>query len=278
MEFKRFAAVLMLVIMLIAIASVPVLASTNEKVIFKNSDNEYLIYYKEFYKKEFQFAISTDKSAKIADLNFTNSATDQPKTEVGTLNVAYIDEKLFKEIFGENQKSLKAYIWVKDADDNVIIAADEVDLDDALTDEIITLVDTTTKVNEKTDRIEIDTTKQHVTHPEVEGITTTVTTGKIVVKENEGSKYYYSLIKVSDENKDAEEMYNLAEKMAKGDETDTYERLSLEKKFYELYEKLTPAKTEWTEVENSEILQPDTARTGDKYIAYIKEVNGEKKL
>ena len=47
MEFKRFAAVLMLVIMLIAIASVPVLASTNEKVIFKNSDNEYLIYYKE---------------------------------------------------------------------------------------------------------------------------------------------------------------------------------------------------------------------------------------
>ena len=29
MEFKRFAAVLMLVIMLIAIASVPVLASTN---------------------------------------------------------------------------------------------------------------------------------------------------------------------------------------------------------------------------------------------------------
>lgn len=278
MEFKRFAAVLMLVIMLIAIASVPVLASTNEKVIFKNSDNEYLIYYKEFYKKEFQFAISTDKSAKIADLNFTNSATDQPKTEAGTLNVAYIDEKLFKEIFGENQKSLKAYIWVKDADDNVIIAADEVDLDDALTDEIITLVDATTKVNEKTDRIEIDTTKQHVTHPEVEGITTTVTTGKIVVKENEGSKYYYSLIKVSDENKDAEEMYNLAEKMAKGDETDTYERLSLEKKFYELYEKLTPAKTEWTEVENSEILQPDTARTGDKYIAYIKEANGEKEI
>ena len=73
-------------------------------------------------------------------------------------------------------------------------------------------------------------------------------------------------------------MYNLAEKMAKGDETDTYERLSLEKKFYELYEKLTPAKIDWTEVENSEILQPDTARTGEKYIAYIKEVNGEKEI
>lgn len=64
MEFKRFAAVLMLVIMLIAIASVPVLASTNEKVIFKNSDNEYLIYYKEFYKKNFNLQLAQTKVLK----------------------------------------------------------------------------------------------------------------------------------------------------------------------------------------------------------------------
>ena len=30
-----------------------------------------------------------------------------------------------------------------------------------------------------------------------------------------------------------------------------------------------------TEVENSEIIQPETAITGDKYIAYIKEENGK---
>lgn len=68
-------------------------------------------------------------------------------------------------------------------------------------------------------------------------------------------------------------MYNLAETMGKS--KNTYENLSAEKRFYELYEKLTPAENDWTEVENSEILQPETARTGDKYIAYIKEENGQ---
>lgn len=270
--------VIMLVVIMILMADALVLANTNEKVILKNSNNEYLIYYEEFCNKEFQFAISVNKSAKIADLNFINSATDQPEQEAEALNVAYIDKASFEKIFGENPTSLIAYIWVKDANDNIAMEADEINLEDALTDEIIALVDTTTKVNEKTDRIEIDTTKQHITHPEVEGVTTTVTTGKIVVKENEGSQYYYNLIKVDDENKEAKEMYNLAEKMAKNDETNTYERLLLEKKFYELYKGLIPEKTDWTEIENSEILQPETARSGDKYIVYIKETNGEKEI
>ena len=256
--------VIMLVVIMILMADALVLANTNEKVILKNSNNEYLIYYEEFCNKEFQFAISVNKGAKIADLNFINSATDQPEQEAGALNVAYIDKASFEEIFGENPTSLIAYIWVKDANDNIAMEADEINLEDALTDEIIALVDTTTKVNEKTDRIEIETT--------------TVTTGKIVVKENEGSQYYYNLIKVDNENKEAEEMYNLAEKMAKNDETNTYERLLLEKKFYELYKGLIPEKTDWTEIENSEILQPETARTGDKYIVYIKETNGEKEI
>ena len=174
--------VIMLVVIIILMTDALVLANTNEKVILKNSNNEYLIYYEEFCNKEFQFAISVNKNAKIADLNFTNSATDQPGQEAGALNVAYIDKASFEEIFGENPTSLIAYIWVKDANDNIAMEADEINLEDALTDEIIALVDTTTKVNEKTDRIEIDVTKQHITHPEVEGVTTTVTTGKIVVK------------------------------------------------------------------------------------------------
>ena len=43
MKAKKIMAVLVIAIMLIGIVSVPVLASTNEKVILKNSDNEYLI-------------------------------------------------------------------------------------------------------------------------------------------------------------------------------------------------------------------------------------------
>ena len=62
MKAKKIMAVLVIAIMLIGIVSVPVLASTNEKVILKNSDNEYLIYFKEFCRKEFQFAISRSRS------------------------------------------------------------------------------------------------------------------------------------------------------------------------------------------------------------------------
>ena len=273
MKAKKIMAVLVIAIMLIGIASVPVLASTNEKVILKNSDNEYLIYFKEFCKKGFQFAISKDSKTAEADLNFVNSAKDQPASAAGTLNVAYIDEASFEGIFGKNPTSLVAYIWVKDADDKTVIKAEKIDLSDALTEKMIAVVNTTTKANESTDRIAIDTTQEQVTNPVVEGITTTVRTGKIVVKEKKDSKYYYSLIKVSDENADATEMYKLAETMGKS--KDTYENLSAEKRFYELYEKLTPAESDWTEVENSEILQPETARTGDKYIAYIKEENGQ---
>ena len=45
-KIKKITSVLLLAIMIIAMASVPVLATTNEKVILKNSNNEYLIYFK----------------------------------------------------------------------------------------------------------------------------------------------------------------------------------------------------------------------------------------
>ena len=113
MKAKKIMAVLVIAIMLIGIVSVPVLASTNEKVILKNSDNEYLIYFKEFCRKEFQFAISKDSKTAEADLNFVNSAKDQPASAAGALNVAYIDEASFESIFGKNPTSLVAYILGK---------------------------------------------------------------------------------------------------------------------------------------------------------------------
>ena len=153
MKAKKIMAVLVIAIMLIGIVSVPVLASTNEKVILKNSDNEYLIYFKEFCRKEFQFAISKDSKTAEADLNFVNSAKDQPASAAGTLNVAYIDEASFESIFGKNPTSLVAYIWVKDAEDNTVIKADKLDLNEAVTDKMIETVNGTTK------RIDVDTEK-----------------------------------------------------------------------------------------------------------------------
>ena len=247
----------MLVLMLLSIFTVPVKAETYEKVVLKKANKEFLIYYKDICNDEFEFAFSLDKSQPTDDL-FTRSAKDQ--ADEGALDVAYIDATLYDTYFATN----KAYIWIKDNNDQMLVSADLVDLTDALNDGMIELVNNTTK------RIDVDTTQTHETHEMVDGVDTTVTTGKVVVDEKGGAKYSYTLTRLTDTTTKANKLFDLAEAL-KEDISDTYTNLSLSKQFYDLYMELMPTNSEWTEVENSEILQPDNTVEGDKYIVYLKE-------
>lgn len=247
----------MLVLMLLSIFTVPVKAETYEKVVLKKANKEFLIYYKDICNDEFEFAFSLDKSQPTDDL-FTRSAKDQ--ADEGALDVAYIDATLYDTYFATN----KAYIWIKDNNDQMLVSADLVDLTDALNDGMIELVNNTTK------RIDVDTTQTHETHEMVDGVDTTVTTGKVVVDEKGGAKYSYTLTRLTDTTTKANKLFDLAEAL-KEDISDTYTNLSLSKQFYNLYMELMPTNSEWTEVENSEILQPDNTVEGDKYIVYLKE-------
>ncbi len=247
----------MLALMLLSIFTVPVKAETYEKVVLKKADKEFLIYYKDICNDEFEFAFSLDKSQPADDL-FTKSAKDQ--ADEGALDVAYIDTTLYDTYFATN----KAYIWIRDNNDQMVVSADLVDLTDALNDEMIELVNNTTK------RIEVDTTKTHETHEMVDGVDTAITTGKVVVDEKSGAKYSYTLTRLTDTTTKANKLFELAEAL-KEDISDTYTNLSLSKQFYDLYMELMPTDSEWTEVENSEILQPDNTVEGDKYIVYLKE-------
>lgn len=247
----------MLVLMLLSIFTVPVKAETYEKVVLKKANKEFLIYYKDICNDEFEFAFSLDKSQPTDDL-FTRSAKDQ--ADEGALDVAYVDETLYDTYFTTN----KAYIWIKDNNDQMLVSADLVDLTDALNDGMIELVNNTTK------RIDVDTTQTHETHEMVDGVDTTVTTGKVVVDEKGGAKYSYTLTRLTDTTTKANKLFDLAEAL-KEDISDTYTNLSLSKQFYDLYMELMPTNSEWTEVENSEILQPDNTVEGDKYIVYLKE-------
>ena len=247
----------MLVLMLLSIFTVPVKAETYEKVVLKKADKEFLIYYKDICNDEFEFAFSVDNSQPTDDL-FTRSAKDQ--ADEGALDVAYIDATLYDTYFATN----KAYIWIRDNNDQMLVSADLVDLTDALNDEMIELVNNTTK------RIDVDTTQTHETHEMVDGVDTTVTTGKVVVDEKGGAKYSYTLTRLTDTTTKANKLFDLAEAL-KEDISDTYTNLSLSKQFYDLYMELMPTNSEWTEVENSEILQPDNTVEGDKYIVYLKE-------
>lgn len=254
----KLVALVMTISMLLSIFCVPAKAATYEKVILKKSEDQFLIYYENICNEEFDFAISTNPSAEERTLSFKHSVPDQ-NTE-NQLNVAFIDET--------NYIGNEFYIWVMDGNDNLIVTADKVDLTDALDEEKIDLINTTTIVDEETNRIKVNTTKTHQTNQIIDGVDTTVTTGKIVIEGN--GNYEYVLIKVSDDNNDAKELFETAEKL-ENKVDNTYNNLSLAKKFYDLYNKLMPKDSEWTAVDNSEILQPEDAYEGDKYIAYIKD-------
>lgn len=253
-----------LILILSTIFQLPVMAATKEKVILKKDDKKYLIYYEDICKEEFEFAYSTNPEEDTENLVFKSAVQDISSGK--SLNVAYIDENLYN--YFENAKK-SAYIWIKDSTDKIIVTADLLNLDDAIDDNMIQLVNNTTK------RIHIDTTKKHIRKDMVNGVDTTVTVSKAVIDEPKtGATYYYELLSANDANVKAKELFDLAEKL-QSKTLDTYENLSLSEKFYDLYQQLMPSEKEWTLVDNFEILQPEEARTGDKYIIYLKEDNGE---
>ena len=262
----KIAAILIIsLILLLTLNSIVKATGNKENIILKKAENEFIVYFEEICNNEFQFALNTNEKESENTLVFMNSVKDKSKDNA--LNVAYINSELYTQIFADGENKLtSAYIWIKDAEGNDIITANKIDLADAIDDKIIDFVDTTTK------RIAVDTTKTHQRSEKVNDIDTTITVGKVVVKENANSEYYYKLIEANEEKEG--EFFELAEKIQEGTDN-TYTSLKLSKKFYELYRELEPKESEWLKVENLEILQPETARDGDKYIVWLKEINNK---
>ncbi len=257
----KLVALLSLVLMLLSIFTMPAQAGTNEKIILKKANDEFLIYYKEICNEEFEFAFSLDPKEEEDNLIFTKSAKDQ-LTETA-LNVAYVDEYLFTNYFNSDKPT---YIWVRNNEGKMLVSADLVNLDEAILEETVELVNTTTK-RIKT-HIETTEPKTEI----VDGVETTVTTGKLVL-DNKENKYSYELIKVAN-NAEAEELFNLVGKLQKNEELGTYENLTFASEFYDLYNKLMPKTSDWTQVDDSEILQPENTLEGEKYIVYLKDEQG----
>ncbi|MGN1327314.1 MAG: hypothetical protein ACI4VQ_04500 [Clostridia bacterium] len=248
-----------IMLVLLSIFQLPLMATSDDGVIvLKKADKEFIIYDKENCDNEFEFAFSlTNDKKEEENLNYTSSAKDQ--TNVDALNVAYITEETYNQFFATNKS---AYVWIRNSEDKVTVKA--VDLKEALDDEIVSLVNSTTK------RIDIDTTQTHETNQMVNGVDTTVTTGKIVIKGSQNAKYYYQLYRVSEG--EYKEFFDLADKINNG-ATGTYNQLETAKQFYDLYTELQPTVDDenWNLVENMEILQPEDTKEGDRYVIWLKE-------
>lgn len=257
---------LFFIVVTILLFIIPTLAkaTTENLLILEKASNEYLIYCEEVMNKEFEFAFSTNEKELNEDLIFYSSAKDTNATT--QKNIAYIDAKIYSQYFADN--TLSTYLWIKVGED-YIVNCKKIELNNAIDEEMLNLVNTSTK------RIEVDTKGKDVTTETIEGVVTTVTKGKIDIKDDEASKYYYQIIGLP-MNEDYTKLFDLADEIAKLDEnTDIYNKLELSKEFYNLYTKLVPnvSEKEWVEVEEMQILQPQDSKNGEKYIVWINKDN-----
>lgn len=231
--------------------------SSEDKIVLKKSDTEYLIYYKDILNQEFEFAFNTSASANESDLVFTKCAKDQAENGV---NIAYIDSNFYNTYFNSSKK---AYIWVKNSNDEVVVKADLIDLASALDNSMLDLANTTTG------RIKTNENGNNMYKQVVNGVETIVTKGKMTIEPKQNAKYQYLILKANDEASNAGKLYSLAEQLKLA--SDTYTKLKVSKEFYNLYVSLVPQDSGWDDVNGTEILEPDDAQQGDKYVVFLKE-------
>lgn len=243
-----------LIFMLVSVIGMSVYASNDNIQIIKKSDTDYLIYIKGNLNEKFDFAYSNDSAADKDSLTYMAAAQD----DTSAANyIAYV-----------NQYTLEHdYIWAKKTDGTFILEGVALDLTKAIPEAELTSIQNVTKI------IKVDTTKTHEEKEVVNGTTKILTTGKLVILD-EGS-FKYQIAKVT-ENTNEAKLMDLAERISKlNNSTDMYTKLEIYGEFNNLYKEMSEelVESKWLEVENNEVLQPEDAENGTKYIVWLKNGN-----
>lgn len=239
---------------LILLLGLPVNAVNENIELIKQAETDYLIYFNGHLGETFEFAFSNDNTVDKETLTYIPAATD---TVGGGNYIAYINAYTT-----ENK-----YVWAKNLEGTYFAEGVELDLTKAIPANELSQIQNITKI------IEVDTTQNQVEEKTVNGNKVTVTTGKVVLK-NEGN-YEYQIVKLPSTT-EYNNLMDLAERISKiNTQTDMYTKLGLYTEFNNLYKQLSTELLEenWFEVQNQEILQPEDAKNGDKYVVWIREGN-----
>lgn len=221
----------------------------------KLTNGDYSIYVEENLSTSFEFGFSENEN--VEPTVYLPAANDDSN------NVAFINNST-ETIFGGKPE----YLWVRTAEDNYLIKAGKVELDTALT------VEQTDFIQNLTKNIKASLGEKVITDELVDGKRVTVTVGKVKLLE-EGN-YEYQIKKVPDSG-EYKNFFALAERISKfNNSVDMYTKLVVYKEFNSLYNSLYGKleQKDWETVENSEIIQPDDAETGDEYVVWIKDESG----
>lgn len=249
-QLYRLITIVLLAFSILAITQMAVYAQDKTKIsLLKTSEESYIIYIEDTIDTEFLFSFSNNQETLEDDLIFQASGLDSNES-----NVAYMSKEL-----AEDFKDGKVYLWVKVND---VLTSYEINLNQAVTNEEIEFINSTTK------RIEVDTNGSKNTSQDVEGVKITHSQGKVTITE-EGNAFSYYMVKVANEG--TTNFVELANKIMSSEELTNYERVTLAREFTDTYTKMFEEIENWEEVpSNKEILQPQESKKNDIYLVWLR--------
>lgn len=255
---SKNAALAILVMAIMLLLQFPVLAAEQNTTIIQTSENEYLIYEDEFTNESFKFAYAKDKNIEETELNFINSLQDKDGKYV-----AYVDDEIYSSYFLDSNT---AYMWVESSN-NTISNAIEIDLSKAITQEELDFVANTTK------RISVTLSDGKTDVETVDGVEYTTTVDSIQINPKEGYTYEYAIVR-KDDNSEIANFISMSKDIAKiTDDFNSYENIKKLDEFYTLYNELIP--TQWQEVTNNTIYEPEDSAKGEEYVVWLKGTDAE---
>lgn len=255
---SKNAVLAILVIAIMLLLQIPVLAAEQNISIIQTAENEYLIYEDEFTNESFKFAYSKDKNIEETELNFINSLQDNDGNYI-----AYVDNEIFNSYFLDSNT---VYMWIETAQ-NTISDAIEIDLSKAITQEELDFVANTTK------RISVTLETQNPNEETVDGVEYTTTVDSIQINPEEGYTYEYVIVR-QNENSEIANFIAMSKEIANITENlNSYKNIKKLDEFYTLYNSLIP--TEWQEVTNNTIYQPEDSVEGEEYVVWLKGTDAE---
>lgn len=255
---SKNAVLAVLIIAIMLLLQFPVLAVEENTTIIQTSENEYLIYEDEFINESFKFAYSKDKDIEETELNFINSLQDNNENYV-----AYVDNEIFNSYFLDSNT---VYMWIETSQ-NTISDAIEIDLSKAITQEELDFVANTTK------RISVTLGTQDPNVETIDGVEHSTTVDHIQINPEEGYTYEYVIVR-QNENSEIANFISMSKDIAQITENlNSYENIKKLDEFYTLYNSLIP--TQWQEVTNNTIYQPEDSAEGEEYVIWLKGTDAE---
>ena len=187
--------------------------ANEDLVIVKNTEDEYIIYLKQYLEQEFKFAFSNNNEEELSNLTFYNSALDE--AEDAANNIAYVNES------NVGMFSSPTYIWIE-VNGAIEVSAREIDLEDNITKTELESVGTTSEIIP----IKLEQ-EQTVNEVNEEGTKITETVGIVKVLKDISNGEYQLLRREFSE--DTDKLFALAELIEKNEFTDTYTRIKASK-------------------------------------------------